>query len=413
MQSNQTITYTLTPENMRNFDPKNSLDSPVVTKGSRKAEDAMAHNRSRSSSAADARRSPPHRTSGFSDDRNKPLPSPHAAKSRLSAAPRDARVPSESTADFAEFIKSTGPTGDNRPAPLRNGPQSANNHRIPRTVAPFRNTFDSEEMSGAIGGKAVDASIPDIRYSQASTHGTDTSSTMPSIHSSINSSTALLKNRGGPAPSNKMFDDDDMMPKRKTRRVKDPYAIDFSDEDDEDDFITTPKVPVKREESLAEFLRNYDPPPEPVAEPISHKIPKKKASAPSLIGRFTRKDSNQTNSVPQSPLGNDTRPASSRGGIRGYIPIHVNMSSPYDKYGSPADSGPPQPTSQTASSMSSGRVPMKRFEPRDAVSNVSRTSDLAAFLRTSAPPPEPAVVATPPPKEEGSSFSRMFGRRKK
>ncbi|RSL70831.1 hypothetical protein CEP54_001654 [Fusarium duplospermum] len=455
IQSNQTITYTLTPENMRDIDAKHSLDGPGA-KGARKSEDARAHNRSRSSSAAtDMKKSSPHqRSAGFTDDRMKPLPSPNSGKSRMSAAPRDARVPSESTADFAEFIKSTGPTGENRPTPLRNvsnpptptktsldtrrvssasnrnrymprdavtearsgnsdlidfirqGPPGANRNRIPHNIAPFR---DSEEMSGAVGGRAIDANIPDIRYSQASTHGTDTS--MPSIHSSVNSNTALLKNKGAPAPTSKMFDDEDMMPKRKTRRVKDPYALDFSDEEDEDDFITTPKPPVKKEESLADFLRNYEPPPEPVTVPISSKVPKKKASAPSLIGRFTRRDSSQPSAPPAPKLSNDTRSLNSRSGFKGHIPIQVNIPPGYDKYG-PIDSGSSRP-SQPASSSSSGRVPMKKFEPRDAVSNVSRTSDLAAFLRTSEPPPEPVITGPPPKEESGSSLSKMFGRRKK
>ncbi|KAM5352263.1 hypothetical protein ACJ41O_004986 [Fusarium nematophilum] len=457
IQSNQTITYTLTPENMRDIDSKHSLDGPVVNKGLRKSEDARTHNRSRSSSAAtDVKKSSPHhRSSGLGDDRMKgPLPSLSAGKPRLSAAPREARVPSESTADFADFIKSTGPTGDNRPATLRNvsnpptptktsldtrrissasnrnrymprdavtdarsgnsdlidfirqGPPGANSNRIPRNIAPFRDTADSDEMSGAVGGRAIDANIPDIRYSQASTHGTDTS--MPSIHSSVNSHTALLKNKGGPAPTSKMFDDDDMMPKRKTRRVKDPYTIDFSDE--EDDFITTPKPPVKKEESLAEFLRNYEPPPEPITPPISHKVPKKKASAPSLIGRLTRRDSSHSSAVPASTLSNDTRSLSSRSGLRGYIPIQVSIPPGYDKYG-PKDSGSSRPSQPVSSASSGRRIPMKKFEPRDAVSNVSRTSDLAAFLRTSEPPPEPLI--TGPVKEEGSSLSKMFSRRKK
>ncbi|KAI1013171.1 hypothetical protein LB503_001842 [Fusarium chuoi] len=390
IQSNQTITYTLTPENMRNMDN----------------DDSRAHNRSRSSSAAtDMKRASPHHRVG--DDRMKPLPSPNPNRPRMSAAPRDARVPSESTADFAEFIKSTGPAGDSRPMQLRNGPPGANSNRIPHNIAPW-DTTGAEEPAG---GKAVDANIPDIRYSQASTHGTESS--MPSIHSSINSNTALLKNKGQPAPTSKMFDEDDMMPKRKTRRVKDPYAIDFSDDEDDDVLLATPKPPAKKEESLAEFLMNYEPPPEPVTTPISQKIPKKKASAPSLIGRFTRKESNHSNTAPASPQGNDTRSLSSRAGFRNYIPIQVNVPSGYDKYGMPTGENSSRPSQPVSSASSGRRVPMKKFEPRDAVSNVSRTSDLAAFLRTSEPPPEP-VVAPPPPKEESSSsLSKMFSRRKK
>jgi hypothetical protein len=232
---------------------------------------------------------------------------------------------------------------------------------------------------------------------------------MPSIHSSINSNTALLKNKGQSAPTSKMFDDDDMMPKRKTRRVKD-----FSDEDEDDEvLLATPKPPVKKEESLAEFLMNYEPPPEPVSVPISQKMPKKKASAPSLIGRFTRKESSQSSTVPASAQSNDTRSLSSRGGLRNYIPIQVNVPSGYDKYGMPTGENQSRPPPVSAAS-SGRRVPMKKFEPRDATSNVSRTSDLAAFLRTSEPPPEPVAAPSPPAKEEsGSSLSKMFGRRKK
>ncbi|KPM42048.1 hypothetical protein AK830_g4523 [Neonectria ditissima] len=464
IQSNQTITYTLTPENMRDMDHKRSLDQPLASKGSWKNDDARNHNRSRSSSAATEVKSY-HRATG-PDDKSKgglhsPLTSSVKSARSLTGA-REARVPSDSTADFADFIKSTGPAGgQNRPSPLRSnppgasspahsnaspvldgrrvsstsnrnrympreavaegrtgnsdlidfirqGPPGPSNNRIPRTVAPFRDTLDSDEMSGAVGGKAVDANIPDIRYSQASTHATDTS--MPSIHSSVNSHTALLKNKGGPAPASKMFDDEEMMPKRKTRRVKDPYAIDFSDEDDDDDFITTPKPPVKKEESLAEFLKNYDPPPEPVTQPIMHKMPKKKASAPSLMGRFTRSSSNSnSSSTPQSPLMGSARSLNSRNGAKGHIPINVNVPSGYDKYGQiEKPAGRP---SVPAMGGSMGRVPMKRFEPREAVSDVSRTSDLAAFLRNSEPPPEP--VAPPPRQEEPSTLSKMFSRRKK
>lgn len=399
IQSNQTITYTLTPENMRNMDHNQPLDASTF-KGSRKGEDSLSHHRSRSSSATnDIKRSSQHPS--------KPFPAPNTGRPRMSAAPRDARVPSESIADFADFIKSTGPPGDSRPI-QRNGPPGANSNRIPQSIAPWDTTGAAEPS----GGKAVDANIPDIRYSQASTHGTESS--MPSIHSSINSNTALLKNKGQPASANKMFDDDDMMPKRKTRRVKDPYAIDFSDEDEEDDevLLATPKPPVKKEESLAEFLMNCEPPPEPVSAPISEKMPKKKASAPSLMGRFSRKES-QSSTAPASPKANDSRSLSSRAGLRNYIPIQVNVQSGYDKYGIPTGENQSRPP--PVSSASSGRrVPMKKFEPREATSNVSRTSDLAAFLRSSEPPPEPIAAPSPPVKEEsGSSLSKMFGRLRK
>jgi hypothetical protein len=384
-----------------------------------------------------------------------------AARSRANAPQaRDARVPRESVMDFAEFIRSTGPAGDNGPAPLRNlsGPVPAMKNsmdsrrvsamsnrprlqareaavdskednsdlidfirrgppnsavttpRIPRTVAPFRTTMDSDQMSGAVGGRAVDANLPNIRYSQASTNVTD---------SSFNSQSALLRSKPSYQNSNN-FDDEDMMPKRKSRRVRDPYAIDLSDEDEED--YGRPPKPVAKEESLADFLKNYSPPQDTsdsVAYAAPQKGPKKKASAPSLMGRFTRNTSSSTQpSQPSAAYGArsngaDSRSLSSRnGGGRGYIPIQVNMPPGYDKYG-PIDTGmsrPPMPTS-----VSTGRVQMKKFEPREAVSSSTRTSDLAEFLRNSEPPPQMSGAGQQSPSmdDEGNGFSKVFGRRKK
>lgn len=383
---------------------------------------------------------------------------------------RDARVPAESTAEFAQFIKSTGPQGETRPTSLRTNlppgspakgsvdsprgsvpianriryqprdavvdsggdnsdlidfirqgpPGGPATHRIPRHVAPFRNTADSEQMSGAIGGKAMDATIPEIRNSLASTNVTDNS--MHSMQSSVNSHTALLKNKVA-MPNSQTFNGDDKMPKRKQRRVRDPYAIDFSDEEDDDDSLMTPKPPPKKEESLAEFLRNCEPPPEPVAPRQSQMMPKKKASAPSLLNmsRFIRSNSNKVSrsNVTVAPqMQSDRQLVSSRTGgsvsSRGFIPIQVNMPVGRDKYG-PAVDGRSVRSRQASTAASLGRVPMKKFEPRDAGPNTSRTSDLAAFLRDSAPPDTAGPTAQPAGAGSGDSpnFSKMFARRKK
>jgi hypothetical protein len=301
-------------------------------------------------------------------------------------------------------------------------------------VAPFRNTMDSDQFSGAIGGKAIDATIPEIRYSQASTNVTENS--MPSMHSSVNSSSALIKNKGSPGPiSHSPFGDEDMMPKRKTRRVRDPYAIDFSDEEDEfADEIAPIRAPPKKEESLAEFLRNYEPPPEPAPPVMPAKQPKKKASAPSLITRLARGSSSSKHETPapsasQAPSYNDARSLSGRLGSGGggsssnnnnnynnkggHIPIQVQIPPGYDQYG-PISSG--SSARDTPSTASPRRVPMKKFEPREAQSNnTTRTSDLASFLRDSAPPDD--MIAPPsrnlPQQEESNGLSKMFGRRKK
>ncbi|KAG7113811.1 hypothetical protein HYQ44_008513 [Verticillium longisporum] len=478
IQSDQTIQYTLTPENMRDVKPSRSAqNSPVAGPKSRRSEDVRVADRERSqpsSNTAVKRSGSTSRATGLNSHPVSelkpnakptgyiPRAPPNANTNRSkSGGPqaRDARVPRESMIDFADFIRSTGPTGENGPAPLRNGngqvpsvknsidsrrvssnsnrprlqardaavdsrednsdlidfirrgpPSSHNNPRIPRHVAPFRSTMDSDQMTGAIGGKAIDASLPNIRYSQASTNVTDV--TMPSVQSSVNSQSALIKNNR----QNDVIDEEEFMPKRTQRRVKDPYAIDFSDEEDEDDLDGPPKPPQKQEESLADFLRNYQPPPEPVVQTPLANRPKKKASAPSLIGRFTRginhgsQSQAATNGGAQASLA-EPRSSSSRqvGGALGHIPIQVSMPPGYDQYG-PID-GTRQPATQ-----SSGRVPMKKYEPREASSAVTRTSDLASFLRDSEPPPQlnpPSLYSTQEQSSSGSGFSKMFGRRKK
>ncbi|OBR07792.1 hypothetical protein CH63R_09313 [Colletotrichum higginsianum IMI 349063] len=467
IQSDQTIQYTLTPESMRDLGANRAQSaSPVVGPKSRRSEDArtiMNGERKRSVSGLDIRRTvsvsratglnshPPEvKPKGFIP---RAPPSTTLTRSKTGGPQaRDARVPRDTAMnDFADFIRSTGPTADNGPAPLRNvsgpappvksshdsrhvsstnrprlqardaavdnrednsdlidfirrGPPNANNPRIPRTVAPFRTTMDSDQMSGAVGGKAIDASLPDIRYSQASTNITDI--TQPSVQSSINSQSALLQNRSN---SNAFDDDEDMMPKRTRRRVRDPYAIDLSDEDEED-YAQAVRPPPKKEESLADFLKNYSPPPEPAS--VSQNTPKRKASAPSLIGRFSRKDSNAGSNIAKP----DNRSSGSRTGGHGHVPIQVNTSSGQDKYAGGGDAS----ANRSAMHSSAGRVPMKRFEPREAVSSTTRTNDLATFLRSSEPPqmtPAARSNTSVEPQQQSSSsssgFSKMFGRRKK
>ncbi|OAA69507.1 hypothetical protein ISF_02777 [Cordyceps fumosorosea ARSEF 2679] len=475
IQSNQTITYTLTPESMRHADSsKPSLDSPVVTKFPRRSEDARSPINSQPSPTTSVSPST-FRGQGFENSSiseakpSGPIPRAPAGiavtTGRMDGPQaRDARVPSETTSDFAQFIKSTGPTPESRqlsgrasndksglsgPVPrapdsarrastisnksrfqprepvtskndtrdlidfIRQGPPiAASNHRIPRHVAPFRTTMDSDQLAGVPGGKAVDANIPDLRYSQGSTNVTENS-----LQSSLNSNSALLKGRGGNSKIASIFGEDDMpMPQRKTRRVRDPYAIDVSDEDENDDedvlaAAPAPPVKAKREESLAEFLRNYNPPAEPTA--TTRHIPKKKASAPSLIGRFTRSNTAKDTA---SIASVDGRSLNSRASHRGHVPIQISMPPGYDKYGAIEAQSTGRPRISSVSG-SSGRVPMKKFEPREPRERAgdtfrSETSDLAAFLRNSGPPEAPPVQ--PARAEEPSSgLSRMFGRRKR
>jgi hypothetical protein len=313
-------------------------------------------------------------------------------------------------------------------------------------------------MSGAVGGKAVDATIQvrdmnEVRGSQASTTVTDYS--MPSVQSSINSQTELLRKQGangqgpsygGAASASNNFDDMPI-PKRKTRRVRDPYAIDLSDEEDDmlEDVEATPKAASRRtqpkEESLADFLRNYTPAPEPVRAPVPPvNQPKKKASAPSLMARFASRRGSVTNlgsqgnskmppPVPQSSYSamNSSRPVASRAGSVAsaktsatgrHVPIQASMPPGVDKYNPGYGAVPSSLSGNGArppvSMLNGSRVQMKRFEPREPASAPTRsaTSDLADFLRNSGPPPG-TVVQDPYPVPQNDVKSGFFGRRKK
>ncbi|OTB09228.1 hypothetical protein M426DRAFT_316517 [Hypoxylon sp. CI-4A] len=502
IHSNETLQYTLTPENMRDIDSTSihQNGSPKHPGRTQRNENAKYAERSRSSSLKSLKRSVSitkqtslgsHPPTDLPISRNvtgstskAPISVPPKGRSAVAPQAREARIPRESLQDFADFIRSTGPPGDQstqynranmsaRMAPsvavpghvgkspsvdsrrtnttmrsnhqardaavnpasensdlidfIRRGPpnNNGNNPRIPRHVAPFRTTMDSDQMqmTGAVGGKAIDAVLPTIRNSETSTNFTETSAP-----SSMNSQSALLSkaNKVQQQYTTNNFDDDDMMPKRTQRRVRDPYAIDFSDDDDIDDLDMTPKPKPKpkKEESLIDFLNNYAPPPEPKPEPVP--IPKKKSSAPNLIARLRSggnsisKSSSGPNSKGINPT--DSRSLSSRAGTsKGYTPIVIpqapsvpsvpSVPSGAGNFGSGARQPPP-----VAPSGPSGRVPMKRFEPRDAASGASRTSgtsDLASFLRDSEPPPQP--VQSPPSATEtkSSGFAGIFGRRKK
>ena len=309
-----------------------------------------------------------------------------AGRSRLQA--RDAIVPRGDISDLIDFVRS--------------GPQlEKDTHRIPRTVAPFRSTMDSDVMTNAVAGKAIDASLPD-RYSQVTT--------APSVDGSINSRSALLNgNQAKKTVATKNshdFDDEDMMPKRKTRRVRDPYAIDLSDEDEDEDIDTyhKPKQPAIKEESLADFLKNVPPPKESTVQPIYApevvKNVKKKSSTHSFRSRFGGKKDSVSNISPKVSESSK-------------LPSHAPISNQYSSNAAPYDAA--RNGSYTASVQSSSRMAPKSYQPRDAGYNASsRTNDLADFLMKSEPPPQQTMPKTFSPmlgKEEGS-LKRMFGRRK-
>jgi hypothetical protein len=249
--------------------------------------------------------------------------------------PRDAQISNTATTSaLADFIRE-GP------------PRAAGDHRIPRTVAPFRTTRDSDDLNGLA---STEKDQPG-RSSAASTH--NSSMVSQSVPSSTSSHTALLdrskKAKPGPSANNGTSTASsrsqpgakDATPKRKQRRVRDPYAIDDSDDDLEEVATLKPK---RDEESLIDFLRNSAPQPSMTAQPIvsasSSSVPrtlKKKNSSSAVKERIrntTIPGANRKNSAPAAEL-----PAYSRGSVARAESPHLSQS------GSKLDSyKPTQPT---------------------------------------------------------------------
>ena len=337
---------------------------------------------------------------------------------------RDATLPrGEESSDLIDFIRE-GPPRDPREG----------THRIPRNVAPFRNTKDSEDMVGVTSPKDRDLAGRD---SVASTQASSVQG--KSVQSSTNSRTGLLEstnktnakssNATVVPPADRSFGPDDdaedtMQPKRKQRRVRDPYAID-SDSEEEQEEQPTPKPQKARngEESLMDFLRNTSPPPEDKFQPQRLMIsPEQQAQAAKRIkqsssikgGQDRLRKSSPTNGINKTaPVPDGVVPSYQRGSNTG----RPANSSP-KVMGSRGDSlNPTQPLN--ASQRNPVQAPKiapaparTGLAPRPA--GVGATADLADFLRNSAPPEPIKPPRSPSPiEEERVGFSRIFSRRRK
>lgn len=235
-----------------------------------------------------------------------PPTSPAAKSFRSQHKARDPIIERPSTRDLADFAKSTGPENPgqlskpvsanstqpkrtNSAVPrfqardpvvkgassdlidfIREGPPRAKGdgaHRIPRTVAPFRNTMDSDDIN-ALGpppdpaGRTSGSSNRDGSIVTKSTvnsrtgliDSTNRTPVIPANSSNYGAAQAPKRTMGGQA-----------QPKRKQRRVRDPYAIDIDSDDEIENVVSKP--PKYEEESLMDFLRNTSPPPNQEHQP--------------------------------------------------------------------------------------------------------------------------------------------------
>ncbi|MCJ1415237.1 hypothetical protein MMC32_001568 [Xylographa parallela] len=336
---------------------------------------------------------------------------------------RDATISrTDETSDLIDFIRQ-GPPGE----------RTEGNHRIPRTVAPFRNTMDSDEIRN-LNGKAKDTN---------SLASTQDSSFTKSLHSSVNSRTGLLDSSSRQTP--KAYNqpaaekrparyEDPVQPVRKQRRVRDPYAIDS--DSDGDDESHTPK-PQQKEESLLDFLNSVPPPQASNSPPpidVSRSTARKNST--SVRSRFTRSSSSST-AIKQPPtkslplksasiinpdqrVKNDAARSPSYGVPR-EDPAHLTQqphSKPETYKPSSAANGAHMDRPRGVVAQSLGRPVQARPAARDDMDSMR---DLADFLKNSGPPEQPTVTGAGhaygkggvPEKEEGGGFSRMFSRRKR
>lgn len=342
-----------------------------------------------------------------------------------SSQARDARMASDGTREFADFIKSTGPTSapyqqspvaesfkGNRPQSnfsissgasrsnkprlqarpaetrgsqtsdlidfIREGPPQPGAHRIPRTVAPFRSTIDSDDLE-------LDSSQNEKDQTRSSLSTRDGSTPNKSL-TSLGSRTGLLDSRNrsyGQTKATGSKITEDPHPPRKQRRAPDPYAIDYDDDDDAlfEEFMGPTKPP--REESLMDFLRSEPPADfEQTPQPLNVKPPSSSSSNGGIKARFL---GNSSSKGPGSKL--------SMASLR--------------------SQGNPNNTVDSSQSNYSTKVGIERKPGAmpSASQRQTETSALADFLRNTGPPEMPRTPSSPRLRDGG--FSRFFTRRKK
>lgn len=288
--------------------------------------------------------------------RNADVPSP---RPRANMEPRSPAGLSNGNDDLIDFIRQ-GPPDDGHP-------------RINRSIAPFRTTIDSDQFDSMLG-----------HHSNVEAAYGSKASTLNSKHSlqTVSSRTGLLpaSNVVQPAYSNtpqmltgSMASNPEPPITKTRRRVKDPYAIDMSDEDDEeveDQLTALPPSGQPAQEGLMEFLNSIDPPPTSKPQPLilsEQTIAAAKARANSLSNSSPSSATAMRNGAAAAPDANRAQRS------------HSQLRAP---------------------------------AVADMRAKSTATSDLADFLRNSGPPEMPAAPARKEAPVEQEK-KRRFWRSKK
>ncbi|EEH45377.1 uncharacterized protein PADG_01527 [Paracoccidioides brasiliensis Pb18] len=344
-------------------------------------------------------------------------------EARSALTPKD-----DGTSDLIDFI--------------REGPPEYASHRIPRTVAPFRTTMDSDELQYLSISRANRDS-----GKQSSVPSANAESVLPkSVSSSFNSRTGLLEStnrinnrtyNGQPASNGGFEQGESGLPVRKQRCVKDPYAIDFDSDDGFDDDLLSRglKAHKEEEESLADFLRNAAPPPDfdqhpPLLSVNANAVNKAKlkstTSMRSRLMRATSVDkvpstklsrsslrSHRSNATTVSSPAGPTTPIPEASGPKGFL-----SSSQHNNF-------PPHPAysariEHQRNGTTDGFLRSQLVEPRNHTrANQTSTADLADFLKNTGPPESLGIhssrssVSADREKRTGVSIGKIFSRRKR
>ncbi|KAI7081586.1 hypothetical protein KC356_g9018 [Hortaea werneckii] len=335
-----------------------------------------------------------------------PVPPMPAKAGRTNMQARAATGAGGSNADLIDFIRS--------------GPEEEGQRRISRSVAPFRSTMDSDQFN-EMGFQS--ASRPDLKLEtgvsdapgSVSSRSLKGSTGRPSSSGMNTRAGALLAanadgtkhspydgqsqsrsgRSNGPAPA-LPTDEGGTMPARKQHRNKDPYAIDYSDEDE--DLLTALPKNNRQEESLADFLRNNEPPEDNAPRPIMNgnsarlrqPMGKSNASSMSSLRSASANDAARTKSMQNpggprpgytpsmrstasgSPARRSSRPSSQQGGASALPPMPG--SKPQMEAKTPGATGKPP--------NSIGPDGQQRL---GAFHKQSNTKELADFLKNSGP----------------------------
>ncbi|KAL4909021.1 hypothetical protein BDW74DRAFT_145804 [Aspergillus multicolor] len=289
------------------------------------------------------------------------------AQTRSTALPK---AEANSTSDLIDFI--------------REGPPTVGARRIPRTVAPFRTTMDSEDLAYEQGA------TPSISSTQGESTTTKSQVSVGSRTDLINKPSSKIKAVPTKPPSRSSESED--MPKRVQRRVPDPYALDWDDEEleamlEEEEEKKNPTKPKRDEESLIDFLRNVPPPPETQTQPIAPRTKTPTGGSSSMKARLLRNSSSEKASTSKGP---STKPS------------QTSLRQQSDQYSRRPSNYTVKPTSERNTDAMYGLASVSERQ--------TDTGALADFLRNTGPP---SPTRPQPPTKDTSFARRFFIRRKK